>query len=1209
MHAPRGVRLLLVEDNPGDADLIDAYLERHPYLRPVIGRAESVAEAIELAGNGFDPELALLDLTLPDSNGLETLDRLRAVVPDLPIVLLTGVQDEELVLAAIQRGAADYLAKDELTPDLLARSIRYTLDRAETARAMRRREQWFRALAENVTDLVLTTDADGIIRYVGPSQEEILGYEAEAVQDSAVLDWVHPEDRAAAAAGLRAVTEQGGAVEFQLRARSADGEWRVVSGDARNLLDEPAVEGIVITGRDVTEAVEREALLARHAADLTERVKEQRCLRRVLSILHDASEERLEAAFDEIVRAIPPGFQHPDTTAARLVLGDREWRTPGYRETDRVLRREVRGPDGEGGGVLEVVRTALERGEAEPFIPEELPLVDAIGDAIAGALDRANAYTELRRREAYFRSITEHSTDILAILDPELRPRYVSSSGRELLGSAIESDDGEGSVFDYVHPADIDPLREQLARLIDQPGGVVRSEVRVRLNGDLRTLEFAARNLLDDPDIEGLVVNARDITDRRRTELRYRTLFETMSQGVVYQNGEGAIISANPAAERILGLTLDQMKGRTSAHPEWRAMKGDGSPFPGEEHPAMVALRTGEPVNDALMGVYNPLDDRTRWIRVEARPQFRPGESEPYQVYSTFVDVTERVIGERELHRKDAILESVSVAAERFLEGGTLEGVADGVLQTLGRATTVDSVGLWEISAGERGGYTATLVHAWNDGLDGADRPGDSKPLPAESDRMTELRAGRVAHGTVSELSPEERKPLEDAGIRTVALVPVIVREELWGILRFAHHTREASWSALEIDALRAAGAILGAAIQRRADEATLRERDQELLRVQKMEAIGRLAGGIAHDFNNLLTAIGGNASFVAEQLADRLEIHADVEEIRNAADRGGRLTKQLLAFSRQQVVEERVLDPGKAASQIEPMLTRLIGEHIRLKTRLADDRYLTYMDPSQLEQILMNLVLNARDALEDGGEIHIEVDGVTVDHRHAPLGPDGPEPGAYTRIQVRDTGIGMDATTRERVFEPFFTTKAPDRGTGLGLSTVYGIVQRAGGHVELESEPGRGTTVVILLPAAEGKVDAVEEERESRARVSVTGTVLVVEDETAVRAVAVRSLEKRGFTVYQAEDGRAAMKMLAENGIRPIDVLLSDVVMPEVGGLELATWLRSRYPEMKVILTSGYTQDELVQTEIDDRKMAFIAKPYTPAQLVSKVSAVLSEN
>lgn len=325
-------------------------------------------------------------------------------------------------------------------------------------------------------------------------------------------------------------------------------------------MDTDAVDGIVVTGRDITEAVERERLLRSQARELTERVKEQRCLRRVLAVLHRAA-DRPRDVFREVVEAIPDGFQHPDTTEARLVLEGEVWETTGITEAEWSMRCPISGVEDEAGSLV-VVRTAPGDDEPDPFIVEERPLLEAIAGAVGDALLRAHASAEPQRREAYYRSTTEHSTDILAIPDEELTPRYVSPSAEEALD--IDLAGIEGSLYELVHPVDRGPVREIMAELMGRPREVRRSEARVRVRDEWRTIEFAARNLLDDPDIRGIVVNGRDITERRRTEARYRTLFHTMSQGVVYHDGEGAGWTPSPgSAPEASSRTRSMPRSRT----------------------------------------------------------------------------------------------------------------------------------------------------------------------------------------------------------------------------------------------------------------------------------------------------------------------------------------------------------------------------------------------------------------------------------------------------------------------------------------------------------------------------------------------------------------------------------------------------------------------------------------------------------------------
>ena len=527
-----------------------------------------------------------------------------------------------------------------------------------------------------------------------------------------------------------------------------------------------------------------------------------------------------------------------------------------------------------------------------------------------------------------------------------------------------------------------------------------------------------------------------DITDRiraeqalRESEQRHRALFESMAQGVVYQNADGRITSANPAAEEILGLTVDEMTGRTSADPRWHAVSENGSSLPGSEHPAMVSLRTGRPAN-ALMGVTNPRAGDLRWIDVWSTPQFRDGESEPFQVFSTFTDVTSR-------------------------------------------------------------------------------------------------------------LSARKR------------------REEL----------------------------------------------EQQLRQSQKMEAIGQLAGGIAHDFNNLLTTISGYSELVWEDITEDTRLKSDISEIRKAAAKAAALTQQLLAFSRKQIISPRVLDINQCIDDAHKMLDRLLGETIELQLSIGPDPCRVEADPSQIDQILINLAVNARDAMPEGGVLELSAKPVTLDQKFCRTIADI-EPGDFVEITVRDNGHGMTQDTLGHIFEPFFTTKEAGRGTGLGLSTVYGIVKQNRGAVRISSDPGRGTTATIYLPVASGGAQAAAEPR-TLEKLGGNETILLVEDEDAVKSLTEKLLVSRGYSVITAEDPRHAIEICGD-AARHIDLLLTDVVMPHMDGRELYDRLESMRPGLKVLYMSGYAVDVIARHGVLDKDMTFMSKPFSLTTLASKVREAL---
>ena len=384
-----------------------------------------------------------------------------------------------------------------------------------------------------------------------------------------------------------------------------------------------------------------------------------------------------------------------------------------------------------------------------------------------------------------------------------------------------------------------------------------------------------------------------------------------------------------------------------------------------------------------------------------------------------------------------------------------------------------------------------------------------------------------------------------------------------------------------------------------------LHDRDDQLRHAQKMEAIGRLAGGVAHDFNNLLTAIIGYTDLISENLDEAAAAHQDVSEIRKAADRGAALTRQLLAFSRKQFLTPTVLDLNETVSGLRQMLPRTIGEHIRTHIRLAPDLARVKADASRMEQVLVNLALNARDAMPDGGELRIETSNVTLTEPRLRAEGLALRPGFYVMLTIADTGVGMDPATRQRAFEPFFTTKPQGKGTGLGLATVYGIVDQSGGGVSLETGMGIGTTVRIYLPTTTALESPREPEMARVAKDAGTETVLLVEDNEAVRDLTAKSLRRRGYKVFEARDGEAALHWMQNGGIRP-HLLLTDIVMPGLSGPNLAARLVQLNPTMRVLYMSGYTDDAAAAHGNFWAGVPLLQKPFSPSGLAERVRLAL---
>lgn len=388
---------------------------------------------------------------------------------------------------------------------------------------------------------------------------------------------------------------------------------------------------------------------------------------------------------------------------------------------------------------------------------------------------------------------------------------------------------------------------------------------------------------------------------------------------------------------------------------------------------------------------------------------------------------------------------------------------------------------------------------------------------------------------------------------------------------------------------------------RKRAEEA-LRLSEEQLRQAQKMEAVGRLAGGIAHDFNNLLMAITGYSELLLERVGDNEPMWREIDEIRKAGVRAASLTRQLLAFSRRQVLQPKLLDLNTVVLSVERMLRRLIGEDVELVTALGEELGKVKADPGQIEQVIMNLAVNSRDAMPGGGKLVLRTANVDVSKGDASRSFDVPA-GVWVMLSVSDTGTGMSEEVKAHLFEPFFTTR--EKGTGLGLATVYGIVRQSGGHVRVDSEPGRGTTMEIYLPRLSGTADLQEETSTPAGFSGGRETILVAEDEDMVRDLVCEILKRSGYTVLEARNGEEALEVAARH-LDPIHLVVTDMVMPRMGGHDLAERLVPLRPEMKVLFMSGYTDKVSLHHRVLNREAAFLQKPFGPGTLTAKVREVL---
>ena len=529
---------------------------------------------------------------------------------------------------------------------------------------------------------------------------------------------------------------------------------------------------------------------------------------------------------------------------------------------------------------------------------------------------------------------------------------------------------------------------------------------------------------------------------RRAAEERFNYLFDAMAQGVVYQDKEGNIIEANQAAERILGLGKEQMLERHSHDERWQSLDEEGKPLPGDQHPAMRALEEGKPFK-RTMGVFNPKEGAYRQLRVHAVPEFKEGEDSPFRVFTTFEDITELL---EEEHLFNFAIEQMPVPVViAKAPNGDIIHYNDGVLDML--AKEPEGFSLDELELQHHREFWPTF-HP-----DGSPYEIDELPLTKAIKRGIHTQNEEII------LMQGERKRWISA-----SAAPLRNREGeiVAGIVVFPETTEVKS------------------------AETALRESEAKLNQAQKMESIGRLASGVAHDFNNLLTAINSYTELVLEALEEDSPVANDLQEVLFAGQRARELTKQLLTFSRKQVIEAEEIDLNKIVRQIDGMLERVLGEDIIVETKLDKDLPSILADSNQIEQVLMNLAVNARDAMPRGGRLLIETEALRASN------------GAVI-MRVKDEGCGMTEETKARIFDPFFTTKEKEKGTGLGLSTVYGIVKQSKGSISIDTEPGKGSSFTLEFPPCPKSTKEIQNDKCTIGHKARGELILVVEDEATI--------------------------------------------------------------------------------------------------------------
>ncbi len=776
--------------------------------------------------------------------------------------------------------------------------------------------------------------------------------------------------------------------------------------------------------------------------------------------------------------------------------------------------------------------------------------------------ERKQAEEAERASEARYRLLAEHTTDLVWLTDMNMRVTYQSPSSERLRGfTAQELSDLplEGNLAPESLRVVLDLLGAELPRIMADPDydPVITLELEYyRKDGTTVWSESRFSVVRDDESRPVAILGeGRDITERRQAELalagreaELTAIFDVLPIGLTVVDREHRIVRSNPALGRELHLGTEEIAAR--GFRERRFIRPDGTTMPPEEFASSRAIDTGATVTDVEIGVLLE-DGSTVWTSVSAAPVGGPGTG----AVVVTRDVTERKLAEDELARRGA---------------------------ELAEAQRIAHVGSWTWDP-------AADAVTWSEEtfrIFGVEPDGPAPTFAEQARFYTAETAARINWAAARSL--ETGQPFEVEG----------------DLVRADGTTRRLLARA---EVVRDADGVVTALRGTAADITELHETQALLLQAQKMETVGHLAGGIAHDFNNLIAVIAGNAELVRAELPPGDPQQVALGEIEDAAHRGRVLTRQLLAFSRQQAIVPEELELDAVVGEIAPMLRRLIGAGIELRSEPHDPGSSVgrvRADRAGLGQVLMNLAVNARDAMPGGGTLTIttreEVFGDADAGRPAALAP-----GRYEALSVTDTGSGMDAATQERIFEPFFTTKGPDGGTGLGLPTVLRIAHQSGGTITIESEPGHGSTFTLYLPAVGEVVPAPRSVRDPGPAASGTTTILVVEDDPGVRRLTERILSGAGYAVLVAPDGTAALEALATYPGR-VGLVVTDVSMPMMGGEELARRIAAAHPGTRVLLMSGYPGSVATTDGIVPPGTHLLGKPFTAAELTAKVREVL---
>ena len=1088
-----------------------------------------------------------LDLTHPDDQAAVTENVRRRLSGEVETIRsdFRGLRkDGEVIFVEVHGTRIEYGGKVGIIGTLVD-----ITERKRAENALKESEDRYRHLVEGSPAIVWSfSDKNGTL-FASSRVKSILGYSPDFLYKNPWL-WnksIHPDDQYPVAQSTKDFAS-GKDLNVEYRIKDSSGNWRWFHD------------------RSIGKHIENEATIIEGISiDITERKRAEQALRE--------SEERMKSIF----RAAPIGIgvvtnrvltdvntricEMTGYSREELVGSSARVLYPTQYDLDYVGTEKYRQIAEKGTGSVEtrwmkkdstIIDVLL---SSTPINPSDLSR--GVTFTVLDITESKHAERALRESEERFRLAFENANTGVCLVDPDGNLTRVNNKMCEIFGYTKQELEAM-TVNDIAHPEDLDKSPEFIQETLQ--GKIDRGTFEKRYfhkKGHVVTCQVSSSLVRDAAGTPlYFISHLHDITDRkqaeealRQSEERYRTILEDIEEGYFEVDLTGRSTFINDSLCKIYGYPREEFLGI------------DNRRFTDKENAKRVfeafnqVYRTGEP--GRLFDYEIIRKDGTK-RQVEVFPSLRKDSSgNPIGFRGITRDVTERKKAEEALQK------------EREISLSILENAPYGV-------ALIDKGGEYIYINPE---FTNITGYALQDIPTGKDWFQKAFSDPKDRERMMQVWKKDRSKGNM--INREFSINRKDGKTNEIETRSTFLRDGR--AVMVLHDTTE----------------------QKRAEE-EMKSLQEQLRQSQKMEAIGRLAGGIAHDFNNLLTIIKGYSQLSLIELKEDTPLKGNIEHIHTATDRAADLVRQLLAFSRRQILEMKAWDLNTILTNLQNMLRRLIGEDIKLTTILAEDLGRVKTDLGWIEQAIMNLVVNARDAMPSGGKLTIGTGNAVLDEAYV-SGRVGVKPGRYVMFSVSDTGVGMTPEVRERLFEPFFSTKEKDKGTGLGLSTVYGIVKQSDGDIWVYSEPGKGSTFKIYLPRVDEPPEQLREKVSGDELLRGSETILLVEDEEEVRKLAVRVLERQGYKVLAARDGDEAL-LICEGHQDPIHLMLTDVVMPGMNGHELAERLESLRPRMKVLYMSGYTDNAIVLHGVLVEGVNYIQKPFTVDALTKKVREVLGQ-